>query len=71
MFSFASFALELLTKYLAPHDREIQGELLVRLSEYCDKKVTNYTLDTYVEPYTWNFYHSFYFAFIVCSTIGE
>ncbi|XP_039437335.1 open rectifier potassium channel protein 1 [Culex pipiens pallens] len=61
---------ELLTKYLAPHDREIQGELLVRLSEYCDKKVTNYTLDEYVEPYTWNFYHSFYFAFIVCSTIG-
>nr|XP_029721873.1 open rectifier potassium channel protein 1-like [Aedes albopictus] len=61
---------ELLTKYLAPHDNELQQELLVRLNDYCDKKVTNYTLDEYEPPYVWNFYHSFYFAFIVCSTIG-
>ncbi|XP_065088633.1 open rectifier potassium channel protein 1 [Ochlerotatus camptorhynchus] len=61
---------ELLTKYLAPHDHELQQELLVRISDYCNNKVTNYTLDEYVDPYVWNFYHSFYFAFIVCSTIG-
>ncbi|XP_058448508.1 open rectifier potassium channel protein 1 [Malaya genurostris] len=61
---------ELLTKYLSPDDPELQNELLDRLSEYCEKKVTNHTLDEYDPPYVWNFYHSFYFAFIVCSTIG-
>ncbi|XP_058824873.1 open rectifier potassium channel protein 1 [Topomyia yanbarensis] len=61
---------ELLTKYLAPEDRELQNELIDRLSEYCEKKVTNHTLDKFDPPYVWNFYHSFYFAFIVCSTIG-
>ncbi|XP_053694336.1 open rectifier potassium channel protein 1 [Sabethes cyaneus] len=61
---------ELLTKYLVPEDTELQNELLDRLSDYCSKKVTNYTLDEYDPPYVWDFYHSFYFAFIVCSTIG-
>lgn len=61
---------ELLTKHLAPQDQELQQRLLIRISNYCEKKVTNYTLDEYEDPYVWDFYHSFYFAFIVCSTIG-
>ncbi|XP_055545751.1 open rectifier potassium channel protein 1 isoform X2 [Wyeomyia smithii] len=60
----------MLTKYLVPEDKELQNELLERLSDYCEKKVTNYTQDAYTPPYVWDFYHSFYFAFIVCSTIG-
>ncbi|XP_055640562.1 open rectifier potassium channel protein 1 isoform X2 [Toxorhynchites rutilus septentrionalis] len=61
---------ELLTKYLAPEEQELQNELLVRVSGYCGRKLTNHTTDEFTEPYVWNFYHSFYFAFIVCSTIG-
>lgn len=27
-------------------------------------------VDALVKPYQWTFYHSFFFSFIVCSTIG-
>lgn len=33
--------------------------------------MTNYTLDEYEPPYQWTFYHSIFFAFTVCSTLGE
>lgn len=33
--------------------------------------MTNYTLDEYPVDYEWSFYHSFWFSFIVCSTVGK
>lgn len=53
-------------------DKETQDEVLQKISNYCDKPVTNYTieeLDNYV-PFRWTFYHAFFFAFTVCSTVG-
>uniref|UniRef100_A0A182RH20 Potassium channel domain-containing protein n=1 Tax=Anopheles funestus TaxID=62324 RepID=A0A182RH20_ANOFN len=61
---------EMLVKYLSPEDLELQRTLIGRLDGYCGSKVTNYTEDEYEPPYVWDFYHSFYFAFIICSTVG-
>uniref|UniRef100_A0A1B0GNB5 Potassium channel domain-containing protein n=1 Tax=Phlebotomus papatasi TaxID=29031 RepID=A0A1B0GNB5_PHLPP len=61
---------ELLVEYLAPYNRTLQHELLEKVSVYCEKPVTNYTEDKYVDPYVWTFYHSFYFVFTVISTVG-
>uniref|UniRef100_A0A182IWY4 Potassium channel domain-containing protein n=1 Tax=Anopheles atroparvus TaxID=41427 RepID=A0A182IWY4_ANOAO len=61
---------EMLVRYLSPDDIVLQDKLIGRLDEYCGKQVTNYTQDEYEPPYVWDFYHSFYFAFIVCSTVG-
>ncbi|XP_052868546.1 open rectifier potassium channel protein 1 [Anopheles cruzii] len=61
---------EMLVKYLSPEDASLQRELIGQLDEYCKRSVTNYTEDEYVPPYDWDFYHSFYFAFIICSTVG-
>ncbi|XP_058129094.1 open rectifier potassium channel protein 1 [Anopheles ziemanni] len=61
---------EMLVRYLSPDDIVLQGKLIGRLDEYCGNRVTNYTEDAFVPPYVWDFYHSFYFAFIVCSTVG-
>ncbi|XP_053679635.1 open rectifier potassium channel protein 1 [Anopheles nili] len=61
---------EMLVKYLSPEDAALQRKLIGRLDDYCGSRVTNYTEDEYVPPYVWDFYHSFYFAFIVCSTVG-
>uniref|UniRef100_A0A182QZ56 Potassium channel domain-containing protein n=1 Tax=Anopheles farauti TaxID=69004 RepID=A0A182QZ56_9DIPT len=61
---------EMLVKYLSPEDYALQRKLIGRLDDYCGSKVTNYTEDEYEPPYVWDFYHSFYFAFIVCSTVG-
>ncbi|XP_073829290.1 open rectifier K[+] channel 1 [Musca autumnalis] len=47
-----------------------QNEVLERITEYCGKPVTDYRNDEYEIPYTWTFYHSFFFAFTVCSTVG-
>uniref|UniRef100_A0A1I8MGE2 Potassium channel domain-containing protein n=1 Tax=Musca domestica TaxID=7370 RepID=A0A1I8MGE2_MUSDO len=47
-----------------------QNEVLERISDYCGKPVTDYRNDEYEIPYTWTFYHSFFFAFTVCSTVG-
>ncbi|XP_061392527.1 open rectifier potassium channel protein 1, partial [Musca vetustissima] len=47
-----------------------QNEVLERISDYCGKPVTDYRNDEYEVPYTWTFYHSFFFAFTVCSTVG-
>lgn len=66
-----TFFPELLTKYTAPNDTDTQDQVLSRVSDYCGKKVTNYTTDTHVEPLTWSFYHAFFFSFTVCSTVGE
>lgn len=69
MFKFYFFT-ELLVRNTAPEDVKLQNEILDKVSDYCGKPVTNYTLDTYVKPYIWNFFHSFHFSLIVCSTIG-
>uniref|UniRef100_A0A182NZF1 Potassium channel domain-containing protein n=1 Tax=Anopheles epiroticus TaxID=199890 RepID=A0A182NZF1_9DIPT len=60
----------MLVRYLSPEDGELQRKLIGRLDEYCGSRVTNYTEDEYEPPYVWDFYHSFYFAFIICSTVG-
>ncbi|GAB0094942.1 open rectifier potassium channel protein 1 [Sergentomyia squamirostris] len=61
---------ELLVEYLVPSNRSLQHELLEKISVYCEKPVTNYTEDKYLDPYVWTFYHSFYFVFTVISTVG-
>uniref|UniRef100_A0A6B2EDJ6 Putative open rectifier potassium channel protein 1 n=1 Tax=Phlebotomus kandelakii TaxID=1109342 RepID=A0A6B2EDJ6_9DIPT len=61
---------DLLVEYLAPYNRTLQHELLEKVSVYCEKPVTNYTEDKYMDPYVWTFYHSFYFVFTVISTVG-
>lgn len=62
---------ELLAKYTAPNDEDVQLDILNKVTDYCGKKVTNHTLDEYVDPYQWTFYHSVFFAFTVCSTLGN
>jgi hypothetical protein len=41
------------------------------VSDYCEQPVTHPSKDEYVPPYIWSFYHSFFFSFIVCSTVGK
>ncbi|XP_037032476.1 open rectifier potassium channel protein 1-like isoform X4 [Bradysia coprophila] len=61
---------ELLVKYASPDDKQNQNKVLQTLSNYCDRPVTNYTLDEYPVDFEWTFFHSFWFSFIVCSTVG-
>lgn len=68
---FHSDFVELLVKYTSPNDTLIQAAILRRVSDYCGKPVTNYKADKFVEPMRWSFYHAFFFAFTVCSTVGE
>ncbi|XP_055380306.1 open rectifier potassium channel protein 1 [Condylostylus longicornis] len=56
-------------KYLKGDD-DIQNEVLGNITEYCGKKVTTVEPDEIQDPYKWDFYHSFFFAFTVCSTVG-
>lgn len=65
------FISELLVKYTSPNDVTIQKEVLKKVSIYCKKPVTNHTLDAYVDPHVWSFYHSVFFSFTVCSTLGR
>lgn len=65
------FYLELLTTYTSPDDQETQNKILAQVSDYCGRKVTNHTLDEYVEPYNWNFIHAIYFSFTTCTTVGN
>uniref|UniRef100_A0A2M3ZFH7 Putative open rectifier potassium channel protein 1 n=1 Tax=Anopheles braziliensis TaxID=58242 RepID=A0A2M3ZFH7_9DIPT len=60
----------MLVKYLSPDDAQLQRKLIGQLDDYCGSRVTNYTEDEFTPPYVWDFYHSFYFAFIICSTVG-
>lgn len=60
-----------MVKYLAPDNIQLQDELLDTVSDYCGKPVTHPSKDEYIPPYIWTFYHSFFFSFIVCSTVGE
>lgn len=41
------------------------------VSDYCSQPVTHPSTDLYTPPYIWNFYHCFFFSFIVCSTVGK
>ncbi|KAJ6645514.1 Open rectifier potassium channel protein 1 [Pseudolycoriella hygida] len=61
---------ELLVQYASPENIEMQNEILSTLSSYCDHPVTNYTLDEYPVDFEWTFFHSFWFSFITCSTVG-
>ncbi|KAJ6645513.1 Open rectifier potassium channel protein 1 [Pseudolycoriella hygida] len=61
---------ELLVEFASPDDLTIQNEILNKVSNYCGRPVTNHTLDEYPNDYKWTFYHSFWFSFIVCSTLG-
>lgn len=62
---------ELLVKYVSPEDEENQNEILVVVSDYCGRPVTNYTTDEYPDDYQWTIYHSFWFALTLCSTVGK
>lgn len=64
------FVSELLVAFTSPDDIHIQKDILNRLSSYCNKPVTDYRDDEVANPYQWTFYHSVFFAFIVCSTLG-
>lgn len=61
---------EYLVEQLSDKNETTQDEILERISDYCGKPVTDYTKDEYEIPYTWTFYHAFFFAFTVCSTVG-
>ncbi len=61
---------ELLVKFASPDDINIQNDVINRVSNYCGKPVTNYTLDEYPVDLKRTFYHSFWFTFILCSTLG-
>lgn len=62
--------IDLLVKYTSPFDIRVQNAILGKLTTYCGKPVTNHTLDEFETPYQWTFYHSIFFAFTVCSTLG-
>lgn len=64
------FVSELLVAFTSPDDIQIQRDILNRVSSYCNKPVTDYREDEFVNPYQWTFYHCIFFAFIVCSTLG-
>ncbi|EDV91975.1 GH24657 [Drosophila grimshawi] len=61
---------EYLIDELSDKNASTQNEILEKISDYCGKPVTDHTQDEYEIPYTWTFYHSFFFAFTVCSTVG-
>ncbi|ALC48384.1 Ork1 [Drosophila busckii] len=61
---------EFLVDQLSDKNITTQNDILERISDYCGKPVTDYTQDEYEIPYTWTFYHAFFFAFTVCSTVG-
>ena len=53
-------------------DDDLQQNILEQISDYCDKPVTAVDAEeTLSTPYIWTFYHSFFFAFTVCSTVGK
>ncbi|XP_022232618.2 open rectifier potassium channel protein 1 isoform X2 [Drosophila obscura] len=59
-----------LVEELSDKNVSTQNEILERISEYCGKPVTDVEKDEYEIPFTWTFYHAFFFAFTVCSTVG-
>ncbi|XP_075155041.1 open rectifier K[+] channel 1 [Haematobia irritans] len=61
---------EYILEQLDDKNTTTQNEVLERITDYCGKPVTDYRNDEYEVPYTWTFYHSFFFAFTVCSTVG-
>lgn len=61
---------EYLLEQLDDKNVTTQNEVLDRITDYCGKPVTDHRNDEYEIPFTWTFYHSFFFAFTVCSTVG-
>ncbi|KAM8719602.1 hypothetical protein ACLKA7_005783 [Drosophila subpalustris] len=59
-----------LLEQMSDKNETTQEEILEKITDYCGKPVTDYTKDEYEIPYTWTFYHAFFFAFTVCSTVG-
>ncbi|XP_064538951.1 open rectifier potassium channel protein 1 isoform X1 [Drosophila montana] len=66
----AKESAEYLMEELSDKNASTQNEILERITSYCGKPVTDHTKDEYEIPYTWTFYHAFFFAFTVCSTVG-
>lgn len=52
-------------------DVVLRESVLEEISNYCEKSVKNNTDEYLDKPYIWNFYHSFFFSFTVCSTVGK
>lgn len=52
-------------------DDYLRENILDEISNYCDKSVKNVTEVHSNKPYIWTFYHSFFFSFTVCSTVGK
>lgn len=52
-------------------DPKYQNDIIQMVGDYCGKPVSNYTDDPIKTQLTWSFYHAFFFAFTVCSTVGE
>lgn len=68
-FSIKSLLLaEILMKYTDP---KYQNDVIKMVGDYCGKPVSNYTEDPIKTQMTWSFYHAFFFAFTVCSTVGK
>lgn len=65
------FFSDLLIKHAAPTNTTLQDTILSKINDYCGKPVTDPILDEYEPPYQWTFYHSVFFAFTVCSTLGK
>lgn len=59
-----------LIDHLDDKNATTQDEILNRISDYCGKLVTDHTKDETEPYYKWTFYHAFFFAFTVCSTVG-
>ncbi|XP_001354747.2 open rectifier potassium channel protein 1 isoform X1 [Drosophila pseudoobscura] len=59
-----------LVEELSDKNVSTQNEILERITEYCGKPVTDIAKDEHEIPFTWTFYHAFFFAFTVCSTVG-
>uniref|UniRef100_A0A336MPH0 CSON014885 protein n=2 Tax=Culicoides sonorensis TaxID=179676 RepID=A0A336MPH0_CULSO len=61
---------DLLLKSFKPMDVSLRDSILNEISSFCEKSVHNDTTEYLEKPYIWNFYHSFFFSFTVCSTVG-
>lgn len=62
---------DLLVKSFKDMDIAVLENILNEVSNYCEKPVQNQSENDLEQPYVWNFYHSFFFSFTVCSTVGK
>lgn len=65
-----SLILAYLIDQLEDKNATTQNDILDRITDYCGKPVTDPLKDDSEPYYKWTFYHAFFFAFTVCSTVG-